>query len=327
MSYFKNITVGEMCVWRNEIIRFDPDSSPSAWTHYRTIYEGRIEGYDFSRLSFYIRYSEFGDLNRCFCGERNIWLNYIDLPSPDSRDYNRLFALKNDTVRIEKEGVTYIEPAYRYGGECDFNFNQEKYTDFKAFIGGDAYALDRLEKCRAKHHTLINFSLMQALGNMQGVKGEEDYDRLDVFIHKLNQYFEGSPDEVVCSAGRNREFLEKYLHGFRDIYDYCEKIYFIDNKEFVDEIIRQGALPIAGCRDVIRYMDLADEFWRRKRIKIEEIYRKRGSVKNFVALVKNSSFLVRITDMTILIEKEFIYGSSKRPNPTDYYRKQHYQCG
>ena len=52
-----------------------------------------------------------------------------------------------------------------------------------------------------------------------------------------------------------------------------------------------------------------------------------GSVKNFVALVKNGSFLVRITGMTILIEKEFIYGSSKRPNPTDYYRKQHYQCG
>ena len=51
-----------------------------------------------------------------------------------------------------------------------------------------------------------------------------------------------------------------------------------------------------------------------------------GSVKNFVALVKNGSFLVRITDMTILIEKEFIYGSSKTPNPTDYYRKQHYQC-
>ena len=51
------------------------------------------------------------------------------------------------------------------------------------------------------------------------------------------------------------------------------------------------------------------------------ILAKMGSVKNFVALVKNSSFLVRITDMTILIEKEFIYGSSKRPNPTDYYRK------
>ncbi|OUN22656.1 hypothetical protein, partial [Blautia sp. An81] len=43
--------------------------------------------------------------------------------------------------------------------------------------------------------------------------------------------------------------------------------------------------------------------------------KRNGSVKNFVALVKNGSFLVRITDMTILIEKEFIYGSSKRPNP------------
>ena len=68
-------------------------------------------------------------------------------------------------------------------------------------------------------------------------------------------------------------------------------------------------------------------------VPIETIYHDKGnscshgSVKNFVALVKNGSFLVRITDMTILIEKEFIYGSSKRPNPTDYYRKQHYQCG
>ena len=59
------------------------------------------------------------------------------------------------------------------------------------------------------------------------------------------------------------------------------------------------------------------------KIKKEQKNCPEGSVKNFVALVKNGSFLVRITDMTILIEKEFIYGSSKRPNSTDYYRKQH----
>ena len=69
-------------------------------------------------------------------------------------------------------------------------------------------------------------------------------------------------------------------------------------------------------------------YYRNEKIKpmIDEQYGKGaseffGSVKNFVALVKNGSFLVRIIDMTILIEKEFIYGSSKRPNPTDYYRK------
>ena len=59
MSCVKNITVGEMCVWRNEIIRFDPDSSPLVWTHYRTIYEGRIEGYDFSHLSFFHKNSVY----------------------------------------------------------------------------------------------------------------------------------------------------------------------------------------------------------------------------------------------------------------------------
>ena len=36
-----------------------------------------------------------------------------------------------------------------------------------------------------------------------------------------------------------------------------------------------------------------------------------GSVKNFVALVKNGSFLVRITDMTILIEKELFMAVAK----------------
>ena len=46
----------------------------------------------------------------------------------------------------------------------------------------------------------------------------------------------------------------------------------------------------------------------------------KGSVKKFVSLEKNGSFLVRITDMTILIEKEFIYGSSKRPNPTEHFK-------
>ena len=65
--------------------------------------------------------------------------------------------------------------------------------------------------------------------------------------------------------------------------------------------------------------DIVNCSWGRS--EIEFYYVPNGSVKNFVALIKNGSFLVRIIDMTILIEKEFIYGSSKRPNPTDYYRK------
>ena len=74
--------------------------------------------------------------------------------------------------------------------------------------------------------------------------------------------------------------------------------------------IKNTAMPILNNQFPIIYH-------KRKRAKALVM----GSVKNFVALVKNGSFLVRIIDMTILIEKEFIYGSSKRPNPTDYYRK------
>ena len=48
-----------------------------------------------------------------------------------------------------------------------------------------------------------------------------------------------------------------------------------------------------------------------------------GSVKKFVSLVKDGSFLVRMKDMTILIEKEYFYASNKGTNSTDYLRKQH----
>ena len=52
-------------------------------------------------------------------------------------------------------------------------------------------------------------------------------------------------------------------------------------------------------------------------------YAKWGSVKKFVSLVKDGSFLVRMKDMTILIEKEYFYASNKGTNSTDYLRKQH----
>ena len=87
---------------------------------------------------------------------------------------------------------------------------------------------------------------------------------------------------------------------YADIEDFCLK----------RSVIKKKLFSLTNLADIRKVMNTVDS---------NKVFR--GSVKNFVALVKNSSFLVRITDMTILIEKEFIYGSSKRPNPTDYYRK------
>lgn len=98
---------------------------------------------------------------------------------------------------------------------------------------------------------------------------------------------------------------------------YSEEIQKKNTRQKVKHCILCGAGILAGLLEILGLVLLTKD----------TDFLSRGSVKNFVALVKNGSFLVRITDMTILIEKEFIYGSSKRPNPTDYYRKQHYQCG
>lgn len=57
--------------------------------------------------------------------------------------------------------------------------------------------------------------------------------------------------------------------------------------------------------------------------KRQKLYGHEGSVKKFVSLVKDGSFLVRMKDMTILIEKEYFYASNKGTNSTDYLRKQH----
>ena len=61
----------------------------------------------------------------------------------------------------------------------------------------------------------------------------------------------------------------------------------------------------------------------RELIQVELYKMHKGSVKKFVSLVKDGSFLVRMKDMTILIEKEYFYASNKGTNSTDYLRKQH----
>ena len=117
-------------------------------------------------------------------------------------------------------------------------------------------------------------------------------------------------DILINSYARNQKC-------FADMMEKAQEV-------FIDSI--DGLLKITFLFHVYDKTKIADYSDEIKKL-AAQIYSPQGSVKNFVALVKNGSFLVRITDMTILIEKEFIYGSSKRPNPTDYYRKQHYQCG
>ena len=75
------------------------------------------------------------------------------------------------------------------------------------------------------------------------------------------------------AKGKNKEYLLNYLNFFDDIYDYCRKIYFIEDREFVDRIIANGQKPLESREDVVRYMNLAIEYWNRK----EQYFKKKMS--------------------------------------------------
>lgn len=261
---FKNEKISDNQKWWSKDLYFEPDSSPKAWEHYKKYYLETASkwciknNYDFNNLFFYNKCSDIGV-------KRVYPFDYTNLPLTNSNKYNRLFALENNTKIVSVNGVDYCEPANRFGGECDFNFNETKIKLFKKIIGKNQDALNQLEKCKDNHHRLVNFSLMQAMGNMQKVKGRDPFDRLDTFILKLNQYFLDLSKEVLSSSSNSNEpVLREFLDNFKDIYEYCKAIYFIEDEEFIDDIIKQGALPIKKCEDVIRYMDLAEKFWNKK---------------------------------------------------------------
>lgn len=265
--------------WNGKKLYFEPDSSPEAWKHYKKYYTSDIlrETYDFENLCFYNCYKKLNFKTGYYNGQK--WLNYVDLPKEycskklSKKDYNRIFAIEKGVNSFVKDGIKYVAPANRLGGDCDFNFNEHKVELFGNIFGKENAQLNR---CAKMHHTLLNFSLMEAMGGMQCVKGSDTYDRFDVFILRLYEYFSGDNKKVLDEAksAGNRSALEQYLEMFKQedakksIYYYFETIYFIDDHKFVDKILEQGALDIEDSNDVARYMDLAEEFWFKKEQKL-----------------------------------------------------------
>lgn len=129
---------------------------------------------------------------------------------------------------------------------------------------------------------------MQTKGNMQGFKGSclnngvyASLDRADTLVSYLASYYQLQERQkdtsyILVNAGANKKTLKNYLDSFDGIYNYCNKIYFIEDKVFVDRMIEEGCLCVNTGKDVIRYMLLALEFWDRKEVQIKKIY---GNIK------------------------------------------------
>ena len=252
---FKNKFVNSIQTFKNEAnVQFEPDSSPSVWEHYKKIYsrnEYLNNNYDFNDLFFYNCYKDFGLKRGIHAGYE--WFNYLNKPLRTGSYYNRMFALEKGTNTKTFNNIKYIVASYRLGGDCDFNASRQE----------KANAVKQLTRCREMYHTLLNFSLMQALGNLQEFKGSNRFDRLDTFI--LDKYYRGISSVILqFSSPNNEPALVSFLNDFKDIYQYCATFYFITEKPFIDEIIKQGSMPITNVNELVGYMNLAEKYWAMK---------------------------------------------------------------
>lgn len=251
----------------------DADSSITAWKYYRSIYTE----------NHWPLIKEFDLKNICTYEERN------KIPTKGIVRYRAY-------INTNSPYINLFGSEFSLGGECDFNFNEKKKKQFQKILNENSSSKEieaKLEKCCGMHHNELNFTLMPTTGGMNNFKGtvyfdenmikydanrksewsESAYDRLDTFVVCLNNLFTQTNEIVLsCSTSSNKNCLRKYLDTFSDIYDYCEKIYFIDNdnKDFVNKLIENGGKPINTTDDLDRYMDLALEYWRVKERKIEK---------------------------------------------------------
>ena len=257
--------------WNNKDMYFQPDSSPDAWDYYKKVYckAEFAKDYNFDSLHFYNSYKTIGLKGAAKIGEE--WANFVDKPLENE---NRLYALKRNTKMIEKDGNTFFLACCRLGGECDFNFNKKKMNLFRELIENDSYVSTErkdeadglLKICEEGHHKLFNFSLMESMGNLQGFKGANRFDRLDTFVYELNLYYKGLSNRIIIAANEiTRAGLIAFLNKFKDVYHYCKEIYLIEDKEFIEKIIQNGSNPITNTSELIQYMNFALEFWKQKK--------------------------------------------------------------
>lgn len=215
--------------------KFEPDSSPKAWEHYIRHYEPSAFGTTIDK---------YGNKNETE-SQQNYSFNSLKY---NLDKFSRIVAAPQ-VYANNFEARTF--DGERLGGDCDFNFNEGKIASFllkekNTHNEGTAHLFFY---CHRMHHTLLNFSLMQATGGMQLFKQVHcNNDRLDRFLFFLNEFYSENDDFILTSAvahNRNAQLKEenteklraalryylkevaKDVYGTKKIYRYCSEIYFL----------------------------------------------------------------------------------------------------
>ena len=188
-EYYKT-SINPWQVWRTKRIHFEPDASPAAWEHYAVAYRDTILGTKFNLEDphFFAYYqSQF----KWYNPQKKRYEPIQRFAPDEERTYadismgynNRLCALPRDND-IKPDELMRYPAIQRLSGECDFNFNEKKYPMFLKLLIRDMQndpdalrdAIMQLDECAQMHHTLVNFSLMPVMGDLQGFKGQKKFE-------------------------------------------------------------------------------------------------------------------------------------------------------
>ena len=198
-------------------------------------------------------------------------------------------------LKPESEARSLLGNNFRMAGDCSYSFNNKKARLYSVILADGGIPEDeraqlqtKLNVCCAMHHNLLNYSLTPSTGGINNLKGKLRFDRqgrlsyapnawghdrLDTFLYCLSRYFD-EEDKLILSAATaaNRGFLSAFLSTFSGIYDYCKRIYFLgdDDRDFVDALLSNGSRPIQTPTDLNRYMDLAINYWERKKRRLAQ---------------------------------------------------------
>lgn len=240
----------------------DRDSDQDTWKKYNIIYKKEFgDLFDFNLIEDKETSSK---CPRCY-------IRFNSITKPELAEKYPRFSMAGDTIfNFKKKSNT----AYRQNG---------KYETYENLLS-ESNQIDELEHCHYRYHDFENFSFMPITGGLQGVKQIYAQDRFDKFVVLLKQYYDlpkGERDKHIFITYRkgygrgkicveNKEALKAFLGKFDNHFEYCKKIYFI-NESFVEELILQGCKPINNGKRVIEYMKLAKDYWEIRKKYIESL--------------------------------------------------------
>ena len=280
----------------------DYDRRPEAWEYYRKRYDKNHILCDLFNLNLIIEgkasaqksklYSEWNKLLHKNKDKGDSKKNLISIEISGDTDFN--FYSTNNSGKKEK----FFDNNYR----LKYEYLKKWCNGYKLDEKVTLLIIEHLEKVHKEDNLSLMLTTGYS-GGLQFIKEKSCkrineavnekglilYDNICVFIKRLNDEFFKKQRSKDCNLfkdikstykkGEKKEVDDKnkiatnlakecivlYLNFFSDIYDYCKKIYGIDNN-LVDDMIEYAECSYSDNQEaIIKFLSLIDIFWKQKK--------------------------------------------------------------